>query len=63
MFSSAIMYIPDNWRKAARKVVDLFWHVSLNDYLSKDGKKWAFLVFFYNKPKNLFFNANVSRFC
>lgn len=46
------LYSTDNKRKAARKVVDLFLQVSLNDFLSNDvyGKKVS-LLFFYGQLK------------
>lgn len=39
MSSSALAKIPDNWRKAARKVIYLVLQVSIHIYLLKDDIK------------------------
>ena len=55
MSSSATAKIPANWRKADRKVVDLFLQVSFNNYLSKYAHGKKLFLFLYRQPKTIQF--------
>ena len=63
MSSSTMAQIPNNWRKAIRKVFNLFVQVIWNNSLSTDVnvKKLSFLVFFLQPvKKGIFFHAKVT---